>query len=177
MKKILAFSGSLSSASINHQLVASVAASISNYELNVIRLSDFPMPLYSSDIETKKGVPESTQSLRKLFDAADGFIISTPEYNGSIPAGLKNALDWISRTEGKIFQGKPVLLMATSPGGRGGASVLEHLSMVMPYWGAKVIGPFSLPAFGDNFNNGGISNPELAAALQLHLAKLMDELK
>ena len=157
MKKILAFSGSMSSDSINKKLVNYAANSVQNAETTVIRLLDFEAPLYSKEREAELGIPEPIQRLRKLFDAADGFILSTPEYNGSVPAGLKNTLDWISRMEGKIFQEKPVLLMATSPGGRGGKSVLDHLAGVLPYWGAEVIGPFSLPAFQKNFEENSLN--------------------
>ena len=161
MKKLLAFSGSASEDSINHELVEYAASEINNAEIKVIRLSEFEAPYYKKEVEASSGIPEKIKALRALFDEADGFILSTPEYNSSIPAGLKNTLDWISRMEGKIFQDKPVLLMATSPGGRGGQSVLGHLSGVMPFWGAKVIGPFSLPRFHDNFKGGKIVDPKL----------------
>lgn len=101
----------------------------------------------------EQGIPEQIRALRKLFDEADAFIISSPEYNGSLPAGFKNTLDWVSRIDGKIFQDKPVLLMSTSPGGRGGKSVLDHLTKVMPFWGAKIVGSFSLPKFNENFSD------------------------
>ena len=104
-------------------------------------------------------IPEPIQELRKLFDDADGFILSTPEYNSSIPGGLKNTFDWLSRTGGKTFQEKPVLLMAATPGGRGGQSVLGHLSAVIPFWGAQLIGPFSLPVFHENFLGKGLKEP------------------
>jgi NAD(P)H-dependent FMN reductase len=161
MKKLLAFSGSISQDSINHRLVEYASGLASIFEVKIIRLSDFEAPYYRKEIEASSGIPEKIKELRALFDEADGFILSTPEYNSSIPAGLKNTLDWISRMEGKIFQDKPVLLMATSPGGRGGQSVLGHLSSIMPFWGATVIGPFSLPRFGDNFEDGRIIDPEL----------------
>ena len=176
MKKILAFSGSLSSDSINHQLIDYTASQVENHEVNIIRLSDFPMPLYSSDIERDEGIPEQTQRLRQLFDETDAFIISSPEYNSSVPAGLKNALDWISRTGGQTFQDKPVLLMAASPGGRGGASVLEHLAATIPYRGADLVGTFSLPKFGENFSEGKFVNDELKSQLHEELTKLIGKL-
>lgn len=151
MKKVLAFSGSFSSDSINHKLV-NLAISYGNaLDVRVIRLSDYEAPIYSKEREAIDGIPESIKRLRSLFDEADGFILSTPEYNSTIPGGLKNTIDWLSRTGGKTFQEKPVLLMAATPGGRGGQSVLGHLSAVIPFWGAKLIGPFSLPVFQENF--------------------------
>ena len=172
MKKILAFSGSASQDSINHQLVKYAAALAPNLQVTILRLSDFEVPYYKKEIEVSAGIPEKIKQLRVLFDETDGFILSTPEYNSSMPASLKNTLDWISRMEGKIFQDKPVLLMAASPGGRGGQSVLNHLSAIMPFWGATVIGPFSLPRFNDNFKDGKIVDSELNSIL----AKLISEL-
>lgn len=159
MKKILGFSGSMSADSINQKLVSYAADQINEFELNVIRLSDFEAPLYAKEREAKNGIPAPIQRLRTLFDEADGFIISTPEYNSSLPAGFKNTMDWLSRMEGKIFQDKPVLLMATSPGGRGGKSVLDHLSSIIPFWGAKLVGPFSLPKFNETFTASGLASP------------------
>ena len=158
MKKILAFSGSYSQDSINHKLAEYAGGLMNNVDMSIINLSDYESPFYSKEVESENGIPSSIKALRLLFNNADGFILSTPEYNGSIPAGLKNTLDWVSRMEGKIFQDKPVLLMATSPGARGGLSVLNHLSAVMPFWGAKLVGPFSLPKFGENFIDGEMNS-------------------
>lgn len=158
MKKILAFSGSFSSDSINHKLATYASALVATAQVNMIRLGDFEAPLYSKEREAV-GIPEPIQELRKLFDNADGFILSTPEYNSSIPGGLKNTIDWLSRTGGKTFQNKPVLLMSATPGGRGGQSVLGHLSNVIPFWGAQLIGPFGLPVFHENFLGDGLKEP------------------
>jgi chromate reductase len=171
MKTILAFSGSLSSDSINHRLIAYAAPLLNGLDVRIVSLHDFAMPLYSRDIE-QEGIPETVKELRALFDAADGFLISVPEYNSSIPAGFKNAIDWLSRTGGKPFQEKPVLLMSATPGGRGGASVQEHLLKVMPFWGAKVVGNFSLPKFGENFVDG-----KLDESLRTNLAVVLKALK
>lgn len=171
MRKILAFSGSMSNDSINHQLVKCASSLIENANVEVIRLSDFEVPLYSKEREAQSGIPELIQQLREKFDSVDGFILSTPEYNSSVPAGLKNTLDWISRMEGKIFQDKPVLLMSATPGGRGGQSVLGHLSAIIPFWGAKLIGPFSLPVFKDNLQDEVLNEP-FHSDLKVHLKKL-----
>lgn len=159
MKQILAFSGSMSTNSINHKLVEFTADQVLGAEVKIIRLSDFEAPLYRSEMESELGFPETVVSLRKLFDEADAFIISTPEYNSSIPAGFKNTIDWLSRMEVKVFQNKPVLLMATSPGARGGRSVLDHLSAIMPFWGAQMVGTFSLPKFKEHFTEGILAEP------------------
>ncbi|MFT4545879.1 MAG: chromate reductase [Bacteroidia bacterium] len=176
MKKILAFSGSMSNASINHSLIEFTANMIDNAEVSVIRLLNFEAPLYSAERENEDGIPEGILRLRVEFDKSDAFILSTPEYNGSIPGGLKNTIDWLSRTEGKTFQDKPVFLMATSPGARGGSSVLGHLSAILPFWGAQLIGPFSFPSFHQNFIDGKM-NAELKDTLQEHLDSLLDTIK
>lgn len=170
MKKILAFSGSFSEASINHELVKHVASLITTADVNVIRLADYNAPLYVKEIEKSSGVPEAVIELKKLFIEADGFIISTPEYNSSIPGGFKNTIDWLSRTEGSVFQNKPLLLMAASPGGRGGRSVLDHLATIVPFWGANLTGTFSLPRFQENFNNG-VTDTQLRGMLEIELKK------
>lgn len=167
MKKVIAFSGSLSDASINHKLIEYTHSQVTGLDVNVIRLSSYEAPLYSMEREKDGGIPKPIQELRKLFDEVDGFIISTPEYNGSMPAGFKNTIDWISRMEGKIFQDKPVLLMTTSPGGRGGQSVLNHLSSILPFWGAVVVGPFSLPKFNENFTDNGLEQPHASQLQEL----------
>ncbi len=175
MKKILAFSGSMSKDSINHQLIEYSTGRITDLDVEIIRLSDFEAAIYSKERESESGIPRTIQELRNKFDGADAFILSAPEYNGSIPGGLKNTLDWLSRMEGKIFQDKPVLLMATSPGARGGRSVLEHLSIILPYWGAKLVGTFSLPSFHQNLVDGKLDQ-DLQAVLESHLAELKNVL-
>ncbi len=175
MKQLLAFSGSFSDSSINHDLIEFTASLLNGVEVEVIRLQNFPAPIYSKEIEKEHGIPESITALRQKFDQVDGFMLSTPEYNSSVPAGLKNTLDWISRTEGKIFQEKPVLLMSTSPGGRGGQSVLDHLSGVLPYWGAKLIGPFSLPSHQANLVDGEMTH-DFQVVLESHLTGLKKSL-
>ena len=173
MKKILAFSGSFSSESINHQLIGYATGMLSDASVTVIRLSDFDAPIYSKELEKTSGIPSGIVALRALFTEADAFLISTPEYNSSIPAGLKNTLDWISRMEGSIFQDKPVLLMAASPGGRGGQGVLSHLTAVLPFWGAKTVNTFSLPRFAENFSDGRITDTELDASLRSSIKELL----
>ena len=176
MKKILAFSGSMSSVSINHQLIEFMSGLIDKADVQVIRLTDFEAPLYSAEIESQEGIPDGVTKLKLEFDKADGFILSTPEFNSSIPGGLKNTMDWLSRTDGKIFQEKPVLLIAASPGGRGGSSVLNHLSSIIPFWGAKLVGPFSFPRFHQNLVDGEM-NAELNASLEMHIGELIEAIE
>ena len=158
MKRIIAFSGSNSEHSINQQLVVVAADLIEGADVEVINLRDFDAPLYGIDREQEEGFPSSMVSLHKKFDEADGFLVATPEHNGSMPAVLKNTIDWLSRMEGKVFREKPTVFLSTSPGPRGAISALDHLVTIMPYRGAEVVGHYSLPSFGENYSNGKLSD-------------------
>jgi NAD(P)H-dependent FMN reductase len=165
MKKILAFAGSTSSTSINKQLAKFAAENLENTSFDVIDLRDFNMPIYSTD-EEGNGIPEGASKFSSLLDNYDGFILSLAEHNGSYAAAFKNIFDWSSRVEKNVFRDKPLLLMATSPGGRGGATVLYAAVTSFPHMGAKSITNFSLPSFYDNFKDGKIENEELLTSLK-----------
>ena len=151
MTKILAFSGSNSSKSINQKLVHAAVAHLAPEAVTVIDIRDYPLPIHSVDIEAR-GMPENAERLRALFTEHDGFLISCPENNSSMPAILKNLLDWMSRFEGKIFQQKPVLWMSATPGKNGGRTNLKHVAELTPWWGGELAGTFSLPRFGETFD-------------------------
>jgi chromate reductase len=153
MKKILVFSGSNHSNSINRELVKYASSIISTHETVYIELNDLEVPMFGLDYEQENGVPSSITELRAKFLSVDGFMFSSPEHNGSIPAFLKNILDWISRADdGSIFNDKPVMVLTTSPGPRAGTSCREHLVNVIPFRGAKEVYSFGLPSFQENFD-------------------------
>ena len=158
MKKLLAFSGSSSSKSINQQLVKHVTSFVKNNKVTVIDLRDYPLPLFSIDIEENEGIPENAKKLKQLFDKHDGFIIALPEHNTSMTAFFKNMIDWLSRVKVSVFENKPILLLSTSPGPGGGRSVLAQAEPVLSgYLAGKVIGKYGLAKFYDNVEmNGGI---------------------
>ncbi|MCA0152937.1 NADPH-dependent FMN reductase [Winogradskyella vincentii] len=160
MKKIIALAGSNSSTSINKQLATYASSLVDNVEVKVLDLNDFEMPIYSSDRENESGHPNEAIAFVDEIRGADGIIISLAEYNGAYSGAFKNIFDWASRVEQKTFLGKPMLLMASSPGGRGGASVLEMASDRFPRHDANVVGKFSLPSFYDNFKEGKIINED-----------------
>ena len=159
MKKILAFAGSTSSTSINKQLATFAAENLKKTNFYVADLREFNVPIYSTD-EEANGFPEDAKKFSDLLDNYDGFIVSLAEHNGSFAAAYKNIFDWSSRLNKKVFRDKPVLVMATSPGGRGGANVLNTAVSYYPYMGAKDIVSFSLPGFYDNFKEGKIVNED-----------------
>ncbi|SDR79427.1 NAD(P)H-dependent FMN reductase [Polaribacter sp. KT25b] len=164
MKKILAFAGSTSSTSINKKLATFAAENLQNTSFDVIDLRDFTAPIFSED-EEKNGFPEDVKKFTSILDNYDGFILSLAEHNGSYAAAFKNIFDWSSRIEGKIFRDKPVLLMATSPGGMGGKFVLAAAEQRFPRQGAKELITFSLPSFYDNFKDDKIVNEDLLSLL------------
>jgi len=176
MKKILAFAGSTSSTSINKKLATFAAENLENTSFDVIDLRDFTMPIYSED-EEKKGFPEDAKKLSSLLDNYDGFMLSLAEHNGSYAAAFKNIFDWCSRLENKVFRNKSLLLMATSPGARGGQSVLSDGVAKFPFMGAKEIISYTLPSFYDNFKEDKIVNDELLSQLKEKLKQFESTLK
>ncbi len=161
--KIIAFGASPSKHSINKQLATYAAHLFENAEVEVLDLNDFQMPLFSVDIEKEIGQHPLAQVFLDKIASADLLVVSMAENNGNYSAAFKNVFDWCSRIMGKVFQGKPMLLMATSDGKRGGKTVLEIATNAFPRYGADIKATFSLPSFYENFDKekGIISNPEL----------------
>ena len=166
MKKIIAFGGSSSRSSINKQLALYAASLFQEAEVEGLDLNDYALPMFSVDLEQQEGIPAAAQAFYEKLGTADLIVLSLAEHNGAYSAAFKNTLDWASRINGKTFQEKPLLLLATSPGARGGASVLEIASKRFPFQGADLKGTFSLPSFNDNFDaEHGIINPGLKEQL------------
>jgi len=161
-KKILAFGASNSTKSINKQLASYAANLFKNNTVELLDLNDYEMPIYSIDRENKLGIPQLAHAFYEKIGNADLILISFAEHNGAYSTAFKNIFDWMSRINGKTFQEKPMLLLATSPGARGGSSVLEIANKRFPFQGGVVKGSFSLPNFNDNFDaERGITNEVL----------------
>lgn len=145
--RILALSGSLRRDSYNQKLAALLAAGASSAgaEVTVVSLRDFPLPLFDEDQEAAAGKPESARQLKQLFAAHDGLIITSPEYNSSLTAALKNAIDWVSRADSSdeallsALSGKTAIISAASPGGLGGLRGLVHLRSILGNIGITVL--------------------------------------
>ena len=172
--KILAFAGSNSTVSINKKLVTFASTFFPDDEVEILDLNDFEMPIYKRETELASGTPQKAIDFAAKIDECDLILLSTPENNGNFPAVFKNLMDWISRIKGrKIFGGKPMFLMATSDGGRGGASVLEIAEKRFPFDGAEVLEIFSLPKFSEYFNpEKGIVNEEKLEELNEKVQKV-----
>ena len=105
-------------------------------------------------LEEKSGIPDFVIEFANQIDAADLLLVSLAEHNGFLSSGFKNLLDWTSRIKGrKTFGEKPMLLLATSPGERGGATVLGIAQNIFQYQGAHIKNTFSLPSFYQNFED------------------------
>lgn len=161
MKKIIAFGASSSKQSINKQLATFTANQFQNVSVEILDLNNYELPIYSVDKEKEYGIHPLAQEFYNKLGSADLIIISFAEHNGAYSSAFKNIFDWTSRVNTKTFQEKPMLLLATSPGPRGGSSVLEIATKRFPFQGGIVKGSFSLPSFNENFDVvNGIINPE-----------------
>ena len=156
MKKILAFSGSNSSKSINHLLVTYAVSLIENHEINLIDLRDYDAPIFSIDLESDEGLPKKIKDLEKLISKYDTLIIALPEHNGSMTSFFKNILDWLTRVNHQFLKNKKLLLLSTSPGKYGAKFGLEHTASILPRFGGELIDTYNLGSFYDivNLENG-----------------------
>jgi chromate reductase len=125
---LLTFAGSLRVDSCNKKFAREAlrVAKEAGASGEFVDLRDYAMPVYDGDLEAASGIPDGTARLGKKILAADALIISTPEYNGSIPGVLKNVVDWLSREKPVSLTGKHLLLLAASPGALGGIRSLWH---------------------------------------------------
>ncbi len=162
--KLLAFGASTSASSINRIFANYAARSVEGAEVTDLDLNTFDLPIFSEDEEAANGIPPSAHRFKELIESHDGIVISMAEHNGSYTAAFKNLYDWSSRVDYQVWADKPMLLLATSPGGRGGQTVLEAAAATFPRMGANLLGTFSLPSFQENFAEAdGIKDGELAA--------------
>lgn len=176
MKNIIAFAGSNSKNSINKDLVTYASTLVDNVEVNILDINDFELPLYGIDYEIAHGIPDNANKFLELIKASNGIILSLAEHNGAYATVFKNLFDWMSRIDGKLWSDKAMLLMATSPGARGGATVLDIAKGRFPFMGGNIIGEFSFPSFGENFKEGKITNVDLNDALKSEITKFQASL-
>lgn len=150
---LLGLSGALRAASLNTRLLHE-AGRLSGANLT---LGDLRLPLYDGDLEADHGIPAEVQALADQIAAADAVLIATPEYNQSFSGVLKNALDWVSRTEGNPWQGKPVGIVSAAAGRAGGARAQYALRLAMtPFRPLLLTGPeVMVAAAADQFDAAG----------------------
>ncbi len=156
MKKIVAFTGSNSSTSINRSLLNYAIELFENVEIIEIDLRKYDIPIFGEDLEKEIGAPAGIKELVKTLNSADAYLISSPEHNSIVPAFFKNILDWLSRQDVKCFGEKPILLLGTSPGKGGALNAIKFLEKILPYSGGLIQNTFSLPSFYTSFIGGNI---------------------
>lgn len=173
MATLLGISGSLRKASTNTMLMRNAAEV---FGADTFVEGDINLPLYNGDLETAEGVPAAVQLLADQIAAADAVIIATPEYNKAMSGSLKNALDWVSRTKGGPWNGKPVAIMSAAAGRAGGERAQFSLRLaMMPFRPNILQGPEVLVAKSSNeFDENGKLTGEIYIKL---LTELMDELR
>ncbi|WP_375786106.1 NADPH-dependent FMN reductase [Bradyrhizobium sp. Pha-3] len=145
--KILVIPGSLRSGSLNAKLAAVLAQALAQSGADVTRISlgDFPLPIYDGDLQAKSGVPQHAVNLKRMIGAHHGVLIVTPEYNSSVPALVKNTIDWVSRvqdpneTRGQVFHGRAFAIAAASGNRLGGTRALAALRLILTACHAAVI--------------------------------------
>ena len=162
-KRILAFGASSSKRSLNKQFATFASSQIESADITILDLNDFEMPIFSVDKEIENGIPQLAYEFKSHILNSDGIIISFAEHNGAYSAAFKNIFDWISRIEGNVWGNKPMLLLSTSPGGRGGQTVLDIAVNKLSRMTSSEVFHFSLPMFNKNFSTDtGIGDLELA---------------
>ena len=176
--RFLVFAASLSSKSLNDRLV-SLAASAVEKKGGIVdraRMEEFDCPSYDGDTEGAEGIPIGAENLKRRLLAADAFIISSPEYNASMPGVLKNLIDWTSRFRPQPWNAKQGLLMSASPSMAGGNRGLWSLRIPLEHLGARVYPDmFSLAQAHEAFGEDGrIANPKLQEWFERTLGCFMD---
>lgn len=172
--KVIAFAASSSKKSINKQLVTYAASLIDKAEVEVLDLNDYEMPLFSVDREAELGHPQLAKDFLARIADSDALVISFAEHNGSYSAAYKNLFDWCTRIDQEVYQNKPMVLLSTSPGMRGGASVLASAINSMPFFGGDIRASLSVPSFFENFdvNSAQLMNKAIDSQLRDTLAQL-----
>src|ERR1700726_2076505 len=182
--KILVIPGSLRSGSLNARLAAVAAYELAQLgaEVSRVSLADFPLPIFDGDLQTKSGVPKNAVNLKRMIGAHHGVLIVTPEYNSSVPALIKNTIDWVSRvqdaheTRGQVFRERAFAIAAASESRLGGARSLAALRLILTACHATVIPnqlalSFASEAYDDMDR---LKNPTDIEALNALVRQLID---
>ena len=163
---VLVFAASLRAGSLNQQLAALAARVAEQYGATVDRASlhDFDVPSYDADVEKEESIPKGAEELRRRLSENDAFIVSAPEYNGSMPGAFKNLIDWTSRYRPQPFDGKHGLLLSASPSMAGGNRGLWALRVPFEHLGARIYPDmFSLAQAHKALIDGDIADAALRA--------------
>ncbi len=186
MPKILAVAGSYRAKSYNKRIlnIAAEGAGEAGADVTIIDLRDYPMPIFDADVIESIGFDASALRFQDVLNEHDGFLIASPEYNGSIPGGFKNAIDWASRQSEKhgmnaVFKGKTAALITASPGAFGGLRCLNHLRGVFTIMGVTVLpAEIAVSFVGQKFDGDSpeMTDDKMRSVLAGHGAALVNAL-
>lgn len=177
--RLLMFAAALRQGSYNKKLIGAAKRTvekIGGHEIDFCQFNDFPMPVYDGDIETSTGIPDGTKRLAEKIAAAQKIIISTPEYNGSIPGPFKNCIDWLSRLKPVSITGKHLLLLGASPGANGAVRGLWHSRVPLEALGVFVHPDmFGLGKADEAFDpDGNLKDEKQQQRLEASLKKFLE---
>lgn len=165
---VLTICGSLRAASFNSRLLAVAEGELRGLGASVTRYDGLrDLPRYDEDLDTDATVPASVVEYRAAVAAANVILIASPVYNGSLPSGIRDIVDWVSRPMGNDrVKGKFVGFITASPGPNGGAPASEYLSKVLGFLGATIVEPFTgVGAVFTQFDESGALNADVHAQL------------
>jgi chromate reductase len=182
--KILVIPGSLRTGSHNARLAAAAAHELAQAGAEVTRISlgDFPLPIYDGDLQARSGAPKHAVNLKRLIGAHHGVLIVTPEYNSSVPALVKNTIDWVTRvqdaheTRGQVFRDRAFAIAAASESRLGGTRALAALRLILVACHATVIpSQLALSFAGEAYDDRDqLKNPADVEALRALARQLID---
>ena len=176
--RFLLFAASLRKESLNSRLIALAAQTIEKNGgvADLVSMDEFDCPSYNQDVEQQDGLPAGAEQFRKRLLETDAFIISSPEYNASMPGNLKNLIDWVSRFRPQPFNERHALLMSASPSMAGGNRGLWSLRIPLEHLGARVFPDmFSLATAHQAFTlEGTLSNSTLAQRFEGNITAFMN---
>jgi NAD(P)H-dependent FMN reductase len=178
--KILAFAASNHSQSINRALIGYAAQRLQVLhpaaEVADVDINDYEMPIYSLDRERTDGIHPLAQAFFGKIGAADAVLVSFAEYNGSVSSAWKNIYDWMSRIDAKVWQNKPTVLLAATPGPRSGAGVLGAQTTTAPHFGMDLRGQHGVGKWAEAWDGATLTRAEDIAAIDAALSDLLRDI-
>ena len=179
--RFLVFSASLRRESLNTRLaqLAAVTIEANGGDVDLASMRDFDAPSYDADVQDGEGFPAGAEALRRRLEQCDGFVISAPEYNASMPGVLKNAIDWASRFSPQPFNELDGLLLSASPSMVGGNRGLWALRVPFEHLGARIYPDmFSLAQAHAAFDSEGrLRSEPLRTRFETNIVNFMDSVE
>jgi len=175
--RILVFAASMRAESFNRRLAAIADGMLQNAgaHTRLVAFRDFAVPAYNGDVETRAGIPAGAHALKEALDECDAFVISSPEYNGSVPGTLKNLIDWTSRFRPQPFAQHNALLMSASTSRYGGNRGLWALRVPLEVLGVHVFpSMFSLAMANESLDAEGIADDGLRDRLEALIGDFLE---